>query len=347
MPENSIIDLMKLLPLLLCAAALLYAQSTQPAQPVSEPVFASTAEITLVTRQFAQIEPRLLDIVHQSGGQIVEMSNDRERSSLTITLLLAKPAFDSLARQLPALATVARNTVRTTDLSDNLRDVQTELDWTLANLSDTTLSDSLQRAYRETIHSLEVRKQDLRAKAAWHRLTVSLSEDNPFQYSYDTDSWFSFINMPGIEVRHLRLESPAGGRTLEAYQGLALRYMFTQGKSYVHLGVLKPTDSNPSDTAITDIFFYDWGTDFYPRHLGKGKRKFLNLYSGFTIGGMLLGSDADYDHTFTLGAHIGLELLKLQYFIWDVHGGYLFPLDTEWNRKLRGIDAGSALNFVF
>lgn len=330
---------------LLGAAAILFAQPDSSSYLA--PVLSSRAEITLLTRQFPQVQPRLLEQVRRSGAQIVEMSSDRERSSLSLTLILSQTAFDSLTQQLPLLATVARNSIRTTDLSEELRNVQTELEWNQAKLIDTTLADSLQIATREQLHALEVRKLDLRRQADWHHLTVTLSEDNPFQYSYDTDSWFSFINMPGIETRMLKLENPSTDRTLDLYRGFALRYMFTQGKSYVHVGVLKPQQKSTSDTAITDIFFYDWGTDFYPRHLGKGKRKYFNLYSGFTLGGMLLGSELDYDHTFTLGAHIGLELLKLQYLIWDIHGGYLFPLDTEWNKQLRGADLGSALNFVF
>lgn len=311
------------------------------------PFVSRRADITLLTRQFGPDEAKLLELVRRSGAQIMEMSHDRERSSLTLSLLVDQAGFDSLARQLPEVTTVARNSINTTDLGDEMRSVVTAMDWVRLKLADTTLPDSLHAQERENLHALEIRKANLSRQASWHRFGITLSEDNPFQYSYDTDSWFSFINMPGVEARLLRVENPESGRTLETYRGFALRYMFTQGKSYVHLGVLKPSEKSQSDTAVTDIFFYDWGTDFYPRHLGKGKRRFLNLYSGFTVGGMLLNSTNDYDHTFTLGAHVGLELLKLQFFIWDVHGGYLFPLDTEWNKKLRGVDAGTALNFVF
>ena len=336
---------MKRLLILLMPLAVWSAPSSPDS--LSAPILSSRAEITLLTRQFPEVEPRLLELVRATDAHIVEMSHDRERSSLTLSLQLSQPGFDSLTRQLPQLATVARNSIQTTDLGAEMRGVVTEIAWTQSKLADTTLSDSLKNQERERLHALEIRERNLRRQAEWPLLSISLSEDNPFQYSYDTDSWFSFINMPGVEARALKVENPSENRTLDLYRGFALRYMFTQGKSYVHLGVLKPQDGSPSDSAITDIFFYDWGTDFYPRHLGKGKRKYLNLYSGFTVGGMLLGSDTDYDHTFTLGAHMGLELLKLQFIIWDVHGGYLFPLDTQWNKTLRGADLGSALNFVF
>lgn len=189
--------------------------------------------------------------------------------------------------------------------------------------------------------------EDLMLRSKNHQIRVSLSEDNPYQYSYNTDSWFSFINMPGAEYKYLVVERPMTGKTAEHYHGASLRYMFTQGKSYVHLGALRPVKEVTGDSVISDIFYYDLGTDFYARHLGKGKRKYLNPFSGFSLGGMLLNSTSKVSHIPTVEAHVGIEIFKFQFMIFDVRAGYLFPISNDWNRHLRGSTAATAFNFVF
>lgn len=318
-----------------------------PKQGSFEPVFASTMEIELLSRQFTTADSALKNIIEKSGAKIVRLSDNREMSNVSITLKATRPQFDSLAKLLPSLGTVASNNLQSTDLSDEIRRRNRDLTWKKRQLQDSSLSDSARVLLEESVFNMEADLEDYQATAQFHTVTVQLSEDNPYQYSYNTESWFSFINMPGVEYKRLIVEQPKSQRTVDVYQGAALRYMFTQGKSYVHLGVLRPQGEAEGDSMVSDIFYYDWGTDFYARHLGKGKRKYLNVFSGFSLGGMLLNSTAEVKHVFTLEAHIGLELLKYQFFIFDVRGGYLFPLNTEWNRNLRGASLASAMNFVF
>jgi len=314
-----------------------------------ETFYSSYMELELTTRDFPNVEPVLRSLVKASGAQVTELNQDREHNSVTMTLSVNSQQFDSLSAQLPSLATVAKNHITSEDLGKELMETQEHLTWTKNLAADNSVqqNDSARQAFRTSIHEQELTLRTLQQRAVHHTIHVELSEDNPFQYSYDTDNWFSFINMPGVEAIAFWPQQPAKNRTMDRYQGFSLRYMFTQGKSYVNLGVMKGHGTVTSDSLINDIFLYDWGTEFYPRHLGKGKRRFFNLYSGFQFGGMLLGSNDDFQNIFTLEAHVGVELLKLQYLIWDVHTGYLFPINPSWNRHMRGVEAGTAFNFVF
>ena len=39
-----------------------------------------------------------------------------------------------------------------------------------------------------------------------------------------------------------------------------------------------------------ELFMFSFGQDFYSRHLGRGTRKFLNLYTGYQIGDIIATS---------------------------------------------------------
>ncbi|MCB9496798.1 MAG: hypothetical protein H6686_07945 [Fibrobacteria bacterium] len=161
--------------------------------------------------------------------------------------------------------------------------------------------------------------------------------------------WVEFTNMPGGEFVWLSIENTKDGRSGSAYTGGSVRYLFTKGKSYLVLGVLKNVDDEivRDTTTVRDIFQYGYGTDFYPSHFGRGKRNFLNLYSGFTLGGLFLSSKSENENVLFVSPHVGLELLKTRQLLVDVRGGYLLPLSSTWNLNLRGWTVHPAVNFVF
>ena len=174
------------------------------------------------------------------------------------------------------------------------------------------------------------------------------AEEKRVQNLDDKGDFFRFINMPGVESFLYIVENPVEDKSAHRYFGGSLRYLFTRGKSFFTIGILKPLDRDEdNDKQVNDIVTYTLGKDFYPRYLGRGKRTFFNPYSGAQIGGMVLTSKEGIDNIFTFEPHIGLELFKNKYVILDVRVGYIFPLDKENIKNLRGLTQNVSFNVVF
>lgn len=159
----------------------------------------------------------------------------------------------------------------------------------------------------------------------------------------------SFVNMPGFEIGYLFVENPKAGQSSSMYQSFACKYLFTRGKSYFTLGVYKDTKTNETDTnRIREMFFLNFGQDFYPKHFGRGKRKYLNLYTGYQIGGFISNTNGDKTSNFIPNANIslGLELFKSKHVLIDNKASYFMPLN-DLNRNLRGLVYNVSFNFVF
>jgi len=163
----------------------------------------------------------------------------------------------------------------------------------------------------------------------------------------------TFVNMPGVEYSYYRVEQPKDTITSPVYQGVFLKYVFTRGKSFATLGAYKSTSKTnaPADTlapvssAYTEFFSFGFGQDFYSKHLGRGNRKFLNLYTGYTIGGMTLSNDVKNKFSGYLAPSIGVELFKNKYILIDTKAAYFLPLSN--NKNLRGLSISTSFNFVF
>ena len=156
----------------------------------------------------------------------------------------------------------------------------------------------------------------------------------------------SFVNMPGFEYSMLNIESPKKGISAENYQGYFLKYLFTKGKTYASVGVYKNSKIGQTDTtAFSDMFALSFGQDFYSRHLGRGSKRFFNLYSGYAIGGILATGKSNKSTLLFLAPSIGLEIFKNKYIMIDTKANYFVPL--SYNRNLRGFSYNASFNFVF
>lgn len=159
----------------------------------------------------------------------------------------------------------------------------------------------------------------------------------------------SFVNMPGVEYGYLRLDNPKVGLTSPAYQGYALKYLFTRGKSYFNLGVYKPTEANTgNEEFINELFVINFGQDFYPRNFGRGRRRYLNLYTSYQVGGFIVNRNSDKGNEFipNINLGLGLELLKTRHVLIDTKASYFVPLNDR-SRDLRGLLGQASFNFVF
>jgi hypothetical protein len=176
------------------------------------------------------------------------------------------------------------------------------------------------------------------------------------ELSTPTNSKIAFAKMPGVTYNHLYVENPKGGLSEDNYTGYSMKYIFTKGKSYFQIGVMKNAngmsklqnyDSLKANT-INEFFTFEFGQDFYTRYFGRGNRKFFNLYSGYSIGGAIINRRNDQNTRFAAFTNLsmGVEILKTKHILIDTKGSYFLPL-ADINRNTRGIMMSASFNFVF
>ncbi len=158
-------------------------------------------------------------------------------------------------------------------------------------------------------------------------------------------SKISFVNMPGVEYSFLAIADPTPGISSNFYQGYFMKYMFTKGKSYASLGAYKSLQNSSSESQFNELFMFSFGQDFYSRHLGRGTRKFLNLYTGYQIGDIIATSQTSKSNLVFVSPSIGVELYKNKYMLIDTKVNYFLPI--QYNKELRGVSANLSFNFVF
>ncbi len=162
-----------------------------------------------------------------------------------------------------------------------------------------------------------------------------------------TNQKVSWVNMPGLLTEILFVETPLTNLSAERYMGYSLNYLITKGKTHFTLGILKKmSDEKETDSLqYTELFFFGIGQDFYTKHLGRGNRKWFNLYTGYNVGGIFATGETSKTALPYLKAFVGAELFKNKYILIDNKVGYFVPF--KYNRNLRGITYNFSINFVF
>lgn len=304
--------------------------------------------------------------VARMGLEVLEAENNREESwhrKATMTFSVPDTLFGSLKDSLAKLGKPIDFSLELVNKRDDIEKLEHQLRFRHSERE--VYARELQGVDRvrepETYSSLWEKSREiegqifrleeglLEARQQVRGNIVTLTIEEPSEPPTTTSKrWVEFTNMPGAEFTYLSIENPKAGLSGEAYAGASVRYLFTKGKSYLILGVLKNLDQPEGDTTIyNDVFQYAYGTDFYPRHFGRGQRSYLNLYSGFTLGGLFLSSTAKNEHILQVTPHVGIELYKGKQTLLDVRGGYLLPLDSDLNLNLRGWTVSPSFNFVF
>ena len=150
--------------------------------------------------------------------------------------------------------------------------------------------------------------------------------------------------MPGIEFSLLKIEQPEEGHSPELMSGIGLKYLFNTGKSYGIVGLYKSIDAD-NDTEIDETYIFALGQDFYSKHMGRGQRKFFNLYTSFNAGLYISTSENQNINSWFINPFLGLEIFKNKYFLIDNKVGYFLPFEN--NRTQRGLLYNFSINFVF
>ncbi len=305
-------------------------------------------------------------LVARARGEVLSAENNTASKwsrKASMRIAVSDTLFEMLRDSLSALGTVTEYQLEVVNTRDEIEKLAQEVQFR-KNQRETYAKElpTIDRAREaevyhqtweksreidETIFGLEQRLLLARQQVRQNIVDLDMREASE-PPSETSRAWVEFTNMPGGEFTWLSIENPKAGMTGGEYRGGSVRYLFTRGKSYVVLGILKNADDTPSDTTMfTDIFHYAYGADFYPSHFGRGQRNFLNLYSGFTVGGLFLSSRTDNTHLFQATPHIGIELFKGKQFLLDTRAGYLLPFSSKYNLNLRGWTSSTSLNFVF
>ncbi len=285
---------------------------------------------------------------------------DYQAKKITVTIWSNKKGYETIDKSLTRLGRIDDKQLSTTNNAAEIKSIdaeikfnqeqknafQQELDRIDKNSQNYTNYWNEIRAAEKKIFELEKRSSGIKNKANLFVFNITLSEDigTPQQNS----KWnVQYVNMPGLEYSYLKVDNPQIGISSAVYQGAGVKYLFTRGKSFITFSVMKNTSSVSDSLTFKELFTYGFGQDFYPRHFGGGKRKFLNLYTGYTIGGIFATSDASSMGMPYITPSVGLEIYKNKYILLDTKAGYFIPIDKNTNFNLRGIVTNVSFNFVF
>jgi hypothetical protein len=343
------------------AFAMLFAALYALGAETAADILVNKAELSIMVDGIAPANRDVLDIVGKYSLVVEENRLDNTAKTAEFVLYATSSNFADVLAGFESLGIVYSKELSVENYTKKNAEMEYDLQYLREQKkiyrdelqkmrSDSESYDDLFAREREldsSIYDKEKEKMDLAGLAAYSVINLSLMEKSV--QDLDSDDGFSgFINMPGAETKFFHLENPDGSVMSDDYLGGSLRYMFTRGRAYFLIGILKPLgEDSPADTMVDDIVIYGFGKDFYPRYFGQGRNRFFNFYSGFEFGGMVMTSPDDIAHVFTMEPHLGVELFKNKYVILDVRAGYLFPLEESMIKTHRGFTQNISFNFVF
>ncbi len=194
----------------------------------------------------------------------------------------------------------------------------------------------------ETIAEKQNRIEALKKNIDRIFVSITIMEENTI------NSKIAFVNMPGFEYGMLFTENPKVGLSAPQYQSYSIKYLFTRGKSYFLLSMLKAQDYPKTDSTLyNEYILLNFGQDFYTRHLGRGQRRFFNPYTSYHVGCFLANNTlSENQFIFNFNVAIGLEFIKTRNFLLDGKVSYFMPVNKD-NMNLRGFQIGLSANLLF
>ncbi len=308
----------------------------------------------ILTLDFSLAKESLNRFIRQNKISLI--SQNEGKSRLVFNLRMDSSDYQLFDTLVAGLGYSVRKNVKTVSNDQKVREVELELNYLRKKRGD--YQKIMKKLDPKVESSMGLWKEkmnvDERIFQKEKELVALSKKANVFEVNLEVNdettspqnSKVSFVNMPGMEYSYWIPESPAWGISTTAYQGFFLKYLFTRGKSYGLLGVYKSTNLSESDSStFTDLFSAGFGQDFYSRYLGRGSRKYLNLYSGYNLGLMFASGSSRKTEIFYLAPSIGIEWYKNKYVLLDSKAAYLVPF--SYNLQLRGWTFNTSFNFVF
>ncbi|MBQ3689208.1 MAG: hypothetical protein II937_04995 [Bacteroidales bacterium] len=314
------------------------------------------ASIETYTPNFEKISPIFEQFLEQNSVRIDKKNKDY--FEIKYTLIIKNVQFSELKKKLNEWNCQTITLSETTRyISQEKNTIINKIDKLQNNIKDSKESlltaetesrrESLQERISEDKAKIREYENDIRelsSKNGTVVLKITLMRE---QTTPNTSMKIRFVNMPGFEYSVFVPENSQEGISAEYYNGYMLKYLFTRGKSYITIGAFKASEVPPNDSLMySDIFNFSFGQDFYSRYLGRGGRKFLNLYSGYNIGLLTYKGKASSHRNIYISPAIGIELFKNNFMLLDTKMTYILPF-SENNLNLRGLQFAAALNFVF
>lgn len=327
-------------------------------------LMSQTTTVVIYPKDIDKAKTLLKDLIDSTKSEMISYVEgnvyNQEEKKITVTIWCNKKGYEAIDRSLTRLGRIDDKQLYTTNNEAELKSIEAEIKFTKEQKNSfqqelDRMDKSSQnytnywneiRTKEKAIFELEKRSTAMKSKSNLFVFNITLSEDigTPQQ----NRKWnIRYVNMPGMEYSYLRIDNPKNGISTGAYQGAGVKYLFTRGKSFITFSVMKNVSAVSDSLTFKELFTYGFGQDFYPHHFGGGKRKFLNLYTGYTIGGIFATSDASSKGIPFVTPSVGLELYKNKYILFDIKSGYFIPIDKNTNFHLRGITSNVSFNFVF
>ncbi len=307
------------------------------------------------TPNFDKVSPKFEQYVEQNALSIAQKSKDYY--TVSYSLVMSKTQFAELKAKLDEWRCETISINETTKFIPQekknrraeIQQLQSSINERNENLlvaEEQGWRERLQKRNESDLEKIreyenEIRELDSKMGSVWIDITLMRELTTP-----NETQKVKFVNMPGFEYSVFMPENPKAGISATCYNGYMLKYLFTRGKSYVTVGAFKAVDVPSSDLQMySDLFNLSFGQDFYSRHLGRGGRKFLNLYSGYNVGYLACTGAESTLHNFYVSPAIGIELFKNNFMLFDTKVNYILPFIKNLN--MRGLQFAASLNFVF
>lgn len=288
-----------------------------------------------------------------SANQIQPGKYNRSKYYIEIQVFVSQALYDKMIAEYQGWGYVSsENTTQSTydfDISNLKQDIaqlksEKVTYQSLARYADSTAKGNYLAYIEKTVeldkaiaaNEKKLREYENSDNLNYIQIKVTEERNSTMEYS---SSW---VNMPGLEYSHLWIEQPQAGVTPSSMHGVSLKYMFNTGKSYGILGLYK---NYGAKTQVNEAYVFAFGQDFYSRRMGRGQRKFFNLYTSFNAGVYVLSGESQRSASWFVNPYLGLEIFKNKYLLVDNKVGYFMPYRD--NRNMRGLLYNFSFNFVF
>jgi len=310
--------------------------------------------VTIHSANYIESKQKLNDFIISNDAFL--LSQREGYNNIYVEFFVNETQFKDLVNRLLEFGYVTNKEIKTSNYSDKILQIKLEVQY--LNQRKKAYEEEIAKmaekndryySFWEEIRQIETRTYQLDSETKGYeskrsfRVNFSLNSDEE-DFSSSSVVW---VNKPGVEYSLLRVETPMKGLSVSHYQGFSLKYLFTEGKTFATLGAMKSfkTEAEDGEDYYKELFMVGFGQDFYTRHFGRGKNRFLNLYTGYHFGGLFATGEERSKITVFAEIFLGLELFKNKYILLDNKVGYFIPWAN--NRNLRGISYRASFNFVF
>ncbi len=343
--KNIFLKLTVLIILINCFSFKTYSQN--------EDKYVINLKTTIYTSFMQTASMKMKEILSNTSIQIISQSESTTK--LYYEFYINEEGFKQMDSLLPKIGYISEKNITTTNNNDRISKINLEIEYLQKKkeaydkeIQSMTEKNDRYFNYWNEIRTIEKDIFDLKTelssfeKDKKYAVTLSIYDE---MHDY-TDTKVSWVNMPGVAFDFLVIESPKSSISAKQYMGYGIKYLFTRGKSYANIGALKEYSSEiPDTTRFKELFYIGFGQDYYSKHFGRGKNKWMNLYTGYNVGGFFATGDTKKKSIIYLTPYLGVELFKNQYILIDNRVGYFVPFAE--NRNLRGISYSFSFNFVF